>query len=182
MIPRRGDYPSPSVHPKEGWNSRFCQHEVALSTWPHPGGTIRPLAPIPGSLFRVQEHASCPRCGESDLNNFRFNGQFTSRRTLETRDCALCKKCGRAFYLELGLHVPRKARISRAQREAREGTFIVANDARPRCPFCNGSRIWRRGRLRWSQRWQCCNCQRRFVARGKFRRATLDRRKCSRLV
>jgi hypothetical protein len=153
-----------------------------MSAWPHPRGIIRPTKPIPESLFRVRERPSCPQCGCTDLNQFRYNGKYQSRRTGEVRDAVICRPCGRAFYLPLGLHVPRKPKISLAQREARAGTSILPNDPRPACLFCHGHHIRRRGILPCgTQRWYCCSCQRRFVARGRFRTATLDRRRCTRV-
>jgi hypothetical protein len=148
-------------------------------TWPYKNGTNP--RPVPEVIDRSEEsepepdldvEPTCAHCS-APSSELRPNGWYRSIRTDERRQAIICKNCGRGCYLPLGVHLERKPKKQVLEE------FIVAEDSRPRCPFCSGNSIVRRGVLACgSQRWCCVPCQRRFVSKA-FRHATLDRRKVS---
>jgi len=148
-----------------------------VSQWPNPNGrapksiaTIdHPLRPDPDEI--ISEVPTCRHCGAT--TNLIANGSYLSRRWDERRQQVICRTCGRGSYLPLGMRLRRKPARAPAEQ------FILADDARPLCPFCSGTDIQRKGILHCgTQRWFCTKCRRRFVSR-RYRRATLDRRKIS---
>src|SRR5579859_6429145 len=98
-----------------------------MSTWPFPGGqTPRPAVDHP-LRPEAAAHTSCPRCSSTNL---RPNGRHTNALGL-TRQAVECRDCSRGFYLPYGVRLPRVERVRK-----QEAAFILADDARPNCPFC----------------------------------------------
>jgi hypothetical protein len=142
-----------------------------MSQWPYPAGrnprpelTVdHPLRPDPDDIAEVP---TCKHCGSANL---RPNGSYLSVRWDERRDAVVCRDCHRSCYLPLGQHLSRKPERAPEQ-------FVIADDRRPACPYCQGVRVTRRGVLPCgTQRWYCAACKRRFVS-AAHRRATVDRR------
>jgi ribosomal protein L37AE/L43A len=75
--------------------------------------------------------------------------------------------------------LPLGQQLERKVKKAVVEQFIEGEDERPRCPFCSGDQIQRKGILPCgTQRWHCRDCVKRFVSKA-HRHATLDRRKHS---
>jgi transposase-like protein len=146
--------------------------------WPYKAGCTprevstvdHDLRPDPDAI--VSTVPICKHCGSANL---RRNGSYLSIRSDERRDAVVCKDCHRSCYLPLGQHLARKLSV------ATQEEFILADDARPACPFCGGHEVNRRGLIHLSsggttQRWRCRSCMKRFVS-AAHRVATVDHRK-----